>query len=87
MLTQIHRMTLQVRIPRGATGDVAGGVRDVVDDVDGVERVEVQDLSGVRPDALDLHVDCEVTVALADDVEAPAHRLRDGFGVLAATVD
>ncbi len=74
-------------MPRGAVGDVEGGVRAVVGDVDGVDRVEVHELSGVRPDALDLYVDCEVTVEIAADVDDPAGRLRSGFGVLAAAVD
>lgn len=87
MLTQTHRATLEVRVPRGAAGNVEGGVRTVVGDVDGVERVEVHELSGVRPDALDLYVDAEVTVDVAVDVDNPREELRDGFGVLAAAVD
>ena len=82
MLTQTHRVTLSVRVPRGAAGDVAGGVESVVGGVDGVEHVEVQDLAGVRPDALDLHVDAAVTIDLDADVADPGERLRDGFGVL-----
>lgn len=87
MLKQTHRATLSVRVPRGAAGDVEGGVRDVVGDVDGVERVDVHDLAGVRPDALDLYVDAAVTVCFTDDVADPAARLQDGFGVLAADTD
>ncbi|PSQ44329.1 hypothetical protein BRD14_01280 [Halobacteriales archaeon SW_5_68_122] len=83
MLTQTHRVTLSVRVPRGAAGDVDGGVESVVGDVDGVEYVEVHDLAGVRPNALDLHVDAAVTVELDADVADPGERLRDGFGVLA----
>ena len=83
MLTQTHRVTLSVRVPRGAAGDVDGGVESVVGDVDGVEHVEVHDLAGVRPNALDLHVDAAVTVELDADVADPDERLRAGFGVLA----
>ena len=83
MLTQTHRVTLSVRVPRGAAGDVDGGVETVVGDVDGVEHVEVHDLAGVRPNALDLHVDAAVTVGFDADVADPGERLRDGFGVLA----
>ena len=79
MLTQTHRVTLSVRVPRGA----AGGVERVVGDVDGVEHVEVHDLVGVRPDALDLYVDAAITVGFDADVADPGERLRDGFGVLA----
>ena len=84
MLAQTCRLRLSVRVPRGAAGDVAGGVRDVVEDVDGVARVEIEDLEGVRPDALDLHVDARVTVGFADEVDAPEAQLREGFGVLDA---
>jgi len=84
MLKQTQRATLEVRVPRGAAGDVEGGVRGVVTDVDGVEAVDVHELTGVRPDALDLYVECEVTVDVANAVEAPAERLRAGFGVVAA---
>ena len=83
MLTQTHRVTLSVRVPRGAAGDVDGGVESVVGNVDGVEHVEVHDLAGVRPNALDLHVDATVTVELDAGVADPGERLRDGFGVLA----
>jgi hypothetical protein len=85
MLRQTHRATLEVRVPRGAAGDVDGGIRDVVADVDGVEGVEVQDLCGVRPDALDLYVVAEVTVDFDGEVADPGERLRDGFGVLEVT--
>ncbi len=87
MLDPVHRLTVSVRVPRGAAGDVAGGVRDVVGDVAGVQEVEVHDLERVRPDALDLYVDARVAVAFGADVDDPAARLRAGFGVLEAAVD
>ena len=87
MLTQTHRVTLSVRVPRGAAGDVDGGVESVVGDVDGVEHVEVHDLVGVRPNGLDLHVDATVTVEFDADVADSNERLRDGFGVLEVAVD
>lgn len=87
MQAQIYQVRLSVRVPRGATGDVEGGVRDVVDRVDGVAHVEVRDLEGVRPDALDLYVDARVTVGFDDEVASPGARLADGFGVLEATVE
>lgn len=82
MLANGLRVELTVRVPRGAAGGVEGGVRDVLAGVEGVERVEVRDLAGVRPDALDLYVDATVAVDFEDGVEAPAERLRDGFGVV-----
>lgn len=87
MQAQILQARLSVRVPRGAAGDVEGGVRDVVDAVDGVASVEVRDLEGVRPDALDLYVDARVTVGFDEEVAAPEARLADGFGVLEATVE
>ena len=82
MLAKTCRAHLTVRVPRGATGDVAGGVRGVLEDVDGVARVEVHGLEGVRPDALDLYVDARVTVGFHEGVDAPEAQLREGFGVL-----
>jgi len=76
-----------VRVPRGAAGDVEGGVRSVVESVDGVATAEVRDLEGVRPDALDLRVDARVTVAFAEETDAPEARLEAGFGVLAVAVE
>ncbi|QLD84988.1 hypothetical protein HWV23_04390 [Natronomonas halophila] len=87
MLAQTYRARLSVRVPRGAAGDVEGGVRDLLADVDGVEHVDVEDLEGVRPDALDLYVDARATVGFADATDAPEARLQDGFGVLEATVE
>lgn len=87
MQAQRCQARLSVRVPRGAAGDVEGGVRDVVGDVAGVEHVEVRDLEGVRPDALDLYVDARVTVGFEDGVAAPESRLADGFGVLEVEVD
>lgn len=86
MLAHDHRVELSVRVPRGAAGDIEGGVREVVEKVDGVARVENVELCGVRPDALDLYVDALATVAIDADVEAPEAHLADGFGVIEATV-
>jgi hypothetical protein len=83
MLAQTCRVRLSVRVPRGSAGDVEGGVRDLLDGVDGVVSVEVESLEGVRPDALDLYVDAVVTVGFSEAVAAPEAHLRDGFGVLA----
>jgi hypothetical protein len=86
MLAHDHRAELSVRVPRGAAGDVEGGVREVVEKVDGVAGIENIELCGVRPDALDLYVDATATVAIDADVEAPEAHLADGFGVIEAIV-
>ena len=87
MQAQRYQARLSVRVTRGAAGDVEGGVRDVVAGVGGVEHVEVRDLEGVRPDALDLYVDARVTVDFGEAVAAPESRLADGFGVLEVEVE
>lgn len=87
MLVQTHRMRLTVRVPRGAAGDVEGGVRDLLRKVGGVAHVEVHDLEGVRPDALDLYVDACVTVSFDREVATPVAHLDDGFGVIEAEIE
>lgn len=86
MLAHDHRAELSVRVPRGAAGGVEGGVRGVVENVDGVAGIENIELCGVRPDALDLYVDATATVAIDADVDAPEDRLASGFGVLEVTL-
>lgn len=87
MLAHTRRATVTVRVPRGAAGDVEGGVRAVLSDVDGVERVDDLELCGVRPDALDLYVDVRATVAVEGATpEEFADRLCAGFGVVDARV-
>lgn len=87
MLVETERVRVSVRVPRGAAGDVEGGVRDVLQTVEGVSSVEVCELAGVRPDALDLYVDAEATVTFEAAVAAPRDRLRDGFGVIDVTIE
>lgn len=75
---------LRLRVPRGAMGDVERGVEDVLAGVDGVDRVEVDDLRGVHPGSLDLYVDARVALALPEgpaDPDRLADHLADGFGV------
>ena len=80
-------MRLSVRVPRGAAGDVEGGVRDVVEGVDGVRRVEVDRLKAVRPEALDLRVDADVVVTLDTEVvevhaaDAAVHHDAESVGL------
>jgi hypothetical protein len=87
MLAHTHRVELSVRVPRGAAGDVEGGVRDVLENVDGVSRAENIDLCGVRPEALALYVDATATVVVGADIEAVEARLGEGFGVLEVSIE
>lgn len=87
MLAGNCRVRLSVRVPRGAAGDVEGGVRELLERVDGVDRIEVCQLEGVRPDALDLYVDARVAVSFEAGVNSPRAQLQDGFGVLDVAVE
>lgn len=87
MLAQNYRFRVSVRVPRGAAGDVAGGLCEVVEKVDDVAAAEVDELQGVHPDALDLYVDATVDVAFDSCVAVPTECLEDGFGVLDAVVE
>ena len=87
MLAQSRRVCLSVRVPRGAAGDVEGGVRAVVENVRGVEHAEIHELNGVRPDALDLYVDAHATVTFDREVANPESALDGGFGVLSVDAE
>lgn len=87
MAVELSATTVAVRlwVPRGAAGDLAGGARDVLEDVRVVERVESLAVEGFRPTATDIRVELRAEIALAGD--ADASDLEDGFGVVEATVE
>lgn len=75
-----------VRVPRGDSADLETGVADVLANVDGVDAVDVDAVSNVRPTWTDVRIDVAATVAVAvpDDGDPPrrvAAALREGFGV------
>lgn len=81
---------MSVRVPRGEAGDLEAGVADVLENVDGVEAVDLAGVDGVRPTWTDIRVgaSAELTLELPGeasgdtDVSADvAERLEDGFGV------
>lgn len=75
---------LTLRVPRGEAGSLHDGSRTVLEKVDAVRRVEVDEISGMRPDAFDCYVDATVTLELEVPAAAEAQKtLRDGFGVVA----
>lgn len=78
-----------LRVPRGAAGDMEAGVRDVLEDIDGVGAADVGDVTNVRPSAADLYVDARARLELADvpeEYEDVRAFLLDGFGIEAVEV-
>lgn len=78
--------TVSLRVPRGEAGNLDSGVVDVLENVDGVERVALEHVASVRPTWTDIHVDADVRLDLdeavdADDQDAVVAILEDGFGV------
>jgi hypothetical protein len=75
---------LRLRVPRGAVGDLVGGVEDVLGTVEGVRDVDVREVTDMRPAPADIYVDARVTLAVAletDDCDAVRAHVGDGFGV------
>lgn len=77
---------VSLRVPRGGSEDLEAGVAGVLSDADGVEAVDVDRVTSVRPTWTDIRVDADVTLALsvAEDEDATAaadELLRDAFGV------
>lgn len=62
-----------VRVPRGDSADLETGVADVLANVDGVDAVDVDAVSNVRPTWTDVRIDVAATVAVAvpDDGDPP----------------
>ncbi len=78
----VTRVAVKLWVPRGAAGDLAGGARTVLEDVQAVDRIETLDVTGFRPTATDIRVDLDARVYLAPDADAEA--IAEGFGVLEA---
>ena len=81
----VTRVAVKLWVPRGAAGDLAGGARAVLEDVQAVADVETLDVTGFRPTATDIRVDLDARVVLAPDADAAA--VAEGFGVLEAEVE
>jgi len=79
--TRTVEAAVTLRVPRGAAGDMERGVRNVLEDVDGVAAVDVGELTGMRPSAADLYVDARVRFELEREPEDVRSFLRDGFGI------
>lgn len=78
------RAQIHLRVPRGAAGDVTGGVREVLENVAAVAAAAVASIDDVTPAAADLYVDVTADLDLAvpgEDTDAVAAALRDGFGI------
>jgi hypothetical protein len=75
---------VELRVPRGAMGDLPAGVAEVLANVDGTEVVDVGEIDGVRPSALDIYVDATGRLEgdFGDrDADAMADLVADAFGV------
>lgn len=75
---------LTVHVPRNDQGTLEEGVEQRVRRVDGVDRLERVELTGVRPRLNDMAVGVRVEVVLAGDAVDPPEveaMLEDGFGV------
>jgi len=75
---------LTVHVPRNDHGTLEEGVEERVRRVDGVDRLEHVELTGVRPRLNDMAVGVRAEVVLATDTEDPPDveaLLEDGFGV------
>lgn len=72
---------LEVAVSRNDVGSLADGVRERLASADGVAAVESFELAGIQPGLNDLTVDVAAELRLAADVEEPAARLSDSFGV------
>jgi hypothetical protein len=75
---------VELRVPRGAMGDLPAGVAEVLANVDGTEVVDVGEIDGVRPAALDIYVDATGRLEgdFGDrDADAMADLVADAFGV------
>jgi Co/Zn/Cd efflux system component len=89
----VVQATLTVLVARDAAGDMVDGVRTRLERIDGVDGVGDLDVSGVRPGLNDLQVEVATELRLeslppdeADDPDAAAEALADGFGVKRAVV-
>jgi len=77
---------VSLRVPRGGSDDLESGVASVLSDADGIEAVDVDRVTSVRPTWTDIRVDADVTLALSvaesgDATAAASDLLRDAFGV------
>ena len=77
--------TVTLWVPLDASGDLTSGVENVLGDVEGVDGLDVYDITEVQPRATDIQVTAVVGVQLAvPAVEDRTVRetLADGFGVM-----
>lgn len=75
---------VELRVPRGAMGDLPAGVAEVLANVDGADVVDVGEIDGVRPAALDIYVDATGRLEgdFGDrDADTMTDLVADTFGV------
>jgi len=79
--------TVTLWVPLDASGDLTSGVEDVLGDVEGVDGLDVYDVTEVQPRATDIQVTAVVGVemlvpAIEDGAGQASEALADGFGVM-----
>lgn len=72
---------IELRVPRGAMGDLEQGVVDVLSKVDAVGRLERAEVRDVRPTSFDIHVTVAAALEVRAEREAVREALLDGFGI------
>ena len=80
--------TVTLWVPLDASGDLTRGVENVLGDVEGVDGLEVYDVTDVQPRATDIQVTAVVGARMAvpaveDGTGEASETLADGFGVMA----
>lgn len=75
------RAEVELRVPRGAMGDLEQGVHDVLSKVDAVGRVERAEVRDVRPTSFDIHVTVAAALEVRAERAAVRETLLDGFGI------
>jgi len=77
--------TVTLWVPLDASGDLTSGVEDVLGAVEGVDGLDVYDVTEVQPRATDIQVTAVVGVEMvvpAVEDRAAREMLADGFGVM-----
>lgn len=75
------RAEVELRVPRGAMGDLEQGVHDVLSEVDAVGHVERAEVRDVRPTSFDIHVTVAAALEVRAERKAVREALLDGFGI------
>jgi hypothetical protein len=78
---QTVEAVVELRVPRGAMGDLPSGARDVLAKVEAVRGVDLGEVRRVRPTSFDIHVTVAARLDVAGEPENVHDALLDGFGI------